>query len=215
MEVQQHGFIFEDQIIQVITGLSKDQYQPLLEGSYTSSWDIAKGVKSDVNYSVKVSKDGKSIDSGDIQRIIRHCRDTEFTFIIGAYCQVGDIKRYDTIYEFDIRPENYKILWGGITEEVIAPFVDYVKGIPPGPDGQAQNKKLWKQKRQEIYNTHGKGLFNIAAKIDSKNQRRVQCSVKIGELIEAKITHRKYAKEYKTIQLPYEQHSPPRNSQKT
>lgn len=212
MEVQKHGLVFEDKIIQARIGISKNDYQTLLEDGYTSVWDIAKGVKSDVNCSIKTSKEGKSIDSGDIQRIIRHCRDTEFTFIVGAFWQIGDIKRYNCIYEFNINPENYKILWGGITEEAIQPFVDYVKSIPNGPEGQAQHKKLWKQKRQEIYDTYGKGLFRIAAKIDSKNQRRVQCSVKIKELVEAKITCIKYDKDYKGITLPYEEHSPPRNS---
>lgn len=214
-EVQSHGFEFEDQIIRVITNLSKEQYQPLLEGAYTSSWDIAKGVHSDVNYSIKTSKEGKSIDSGDILRMVRHCRDTPFTFVVGAYRQIGNIKRYSNILEFDITPDNYQTLWGGITEDALKPFVQYVKDIPRGPQGQADNKKLWKQKRQEIYTAHGKGLFKIAAKIGSDNQRRVQCSVKIADLIQAEIPYRKYETEYKGLQLPYEQISPPRNSQKT
>lgn len=214
-EVQSHGFVFEDRIIQIITKLSKEEYQPLLEGSYTSQWDIAKGVHSDINYSIKVSKDGKSIDSGDILRMVRHCRDTPFTFIVGCYQQVGNVKRYGSILEFDITPDDYQTLWGGITEDALKPFVEYVKAIPHGPQGQADNKKLWKQKRQEIYTTYTKGLFNIAAKIGSDNQRRVQCSVKIADLIQAKIEHRKYETEYKGLQLPYEQISPPRNSQKT
>ena len=212
MEVQNHGVLFEDSVIRAITGLSKDEYQNKLENAYTASMDVVAGIESDANYSVKVSKDGKSIGCGDILRFIRHCRDGEFTMVVGAWRQITpEVKVYDCIYEFDIRPEHYEKLWSGITEQVMEPFVEYVKSIPHGPEGQLAHQKLWKQKRREIYDAHGQGLFKIDAKVDSKKQRRVQCSVKIQDLIATKeITHRKYETEYKGIKLPYEQASGPR-----
>ncbi len=53
-------------------------------------------------------------------------------------------------------------------------------------------------------------LMKIDAKIDSKNQRRVQCSVKIDDLINAGLTVTKYTDNYHTIKLPYVQDSKPR-----
>jgi hypothetical protein len=212
MEVQSHGVLFEDSVIRAITGLSKDEYQTKLENAYTASMDVVKGIESDADYSVKVSKDGKSIGCGDILRFVRHCRDGEFTMVVGAWCQVTpEIKRYNCIYEFDIKPDHYAKLWAGITEQSLEPFVEYVKSIPHGPEGQLAHQKLWKQKRKDIYNLHGQGICKIDAKVDSKKQRRVQCSVKIRDLIATKeITHRKYETEYKGIKLPYEQDSGPR-----
>ena len=61
MEVQNHGVLFEDIVIRAITGLSKDQYESKLDNAYTASMDVVKGVESKINYSIKVSKDGKSI----------------------------------------------------------------------------------------------------------------------------------------------------------
>lgn len=211
MEVQNHGVLFEDNVIRAITGLSKDEYQTLLENAYTASMDVVKGIKSNTNYSIKVSKDGKSIGCGDVLRFIRHCREDEFTMVVGAWRQITpEVKRYNEIYEFNIKPEDYATLWNSITEEVVKPFVDYVKSIDPGKQAQEANKKIWKQRRQEIYDTHGQGLCAIDAKIDSKNQRRVQCSIKIDKLIDSGIEYSKYETEYKGITLPYEQNSNPR-----
>jgi hypothetical protein len=211
MEVQNHGVLFEDSIIRAITGLSKDEYQTLLENAYTASMDVVKGIKSDVNYSVKVSKDGKSIGCGDIIRFIKHSRDDEFTMVVGAWQQISsEVKRYNTIYEFNIKPADYTKLWDRITEEVMQPFVDYVRSIEPGKTAQMANRNVWKQRRQAIYDTYGQGLCAIDAKIDSKNQRRVQCSIKIDKLIDSGIAYSKYETEYKGIKLPYEQNSSPR-----
>lgn len=217
MEVQGHGVLFEDSVVRAITGLSKTEYQTLLPNAYTASMDVVKGVQSSADYSIKVSKDGKSIGCGDILRFIRHCRDGEFTMVVGVWTQITpEVKRYDCIYEFDIQPGHYKKLWSGITESAMEPFVEYVKSIPHGSEAQLAHQKLWKQKRQDIYNQHGRGIFKIDAKIDSKKQRRVQCSVKIRDLIATKeITHRKYETEYKGIKLPYEQASGPRQFTQT
>ena len=182
-----------------------------LDNAYTASMDVVKGIESDINYSVKVSKGGKSIGCGDILRFIRHCKNDEFTMVVGAWQQITPTtKRYDCIYEFNIRPKDYEKLWNGITEEIIQPFVDYVKSIGSGKAEQLAHQKLWKECRQKIYDTYGRGLCAIDAKVDSKNQRRVQCSIKIKELIESEIEYIKYEKEYKGILLPYEQTSSPR-----
>ena len=216
MEVQNHGVLFEDSIIKSITGLSKDEYQDRLPNAYTASMDIVKGIQSDANYSVKVSKDGKSIGCGDILRFAHHCGTDEFTMIVGAWQQISPtIKRYNCIYEFHIRPKHYSILWDRITEDALKPFVDYVKAIPPGKSGQMAHQRLWKLKRSEIYSNFGQGLVRIDAKVDSKTQRRVQCSIKVEDLIKSKIEHVKYDNNYKGITLPYEQESSPRHFSRT
>ena len=110
-EVQNHGVVFEDTVIKSITGMSKDEYQGLLEGAYVASMDILKGYHSDVNYSVKVSG-GSGLGCGDILRFLRHCRDDNFTIIAGRWRQVTPEKKvYNEIYEFDITPEHFTKLF--------------------------------------------------------------------------------------------------------
>jgi hypothetical protein len=216
MEVQNHGLLFEDTVIRAITGISKTEYQSLNPGSYISAMDISKGIRSDSHYSIKVSKDGKSIGCGSLIRFMIHCRDIKFTMIVGAWSQTRpDTKTYKEIYEFDITPKIYNLLFGGLTTELIQPFVDYVNNIPPGKQAQAANKDVWKQRRDALCHKYSKGIVNIDAKIDSKTQRRVQCSIKLQDLIDSGIEYRKYTTQYQNINLPYEQKSQPRSFQRT
>jgi hypothetical protein len=211
VEVQSHGVVFEDSVVRSITGLSKAEYQTRLTHAYFATMDVVKGVESDTNYSIKVSK-GRDIGCANILRFIDHCRDSEFTMVVGVWQQISPtVKRYTCIYEFDITPAHYNLLWANVDKETVEQFVEYVKSVPHGPEGQQAHKKLWKQRRREIYETYGQGLCQIDAKIDSKRQRRVQGRFRIKDLIAAQaITHRKYETEYRGIQLPYEQDSGPR-----
>jgi hypothetical protein len=216
MEVQVHGNLFEDKIIFQHTGLTKKQYQELPENSYTSAFDITKGIMSEYNISVKALKEGKGIGCGDILRFVDHCYNSEFTIIAGCWKQISPThKSFYEILEFSITPDLRKIMCGGFTVKNLKPFVDYVKSIPSGKAAQIKNQRLWKEKRQELYNNYKPGLLRIDAKIDSNSQRRVQCSLVVNEMIEAKIPYTKYTKEYKGISLPYEQESPSRTFKST
>lgn len=215
MESQSHGFDFEDKIIEAVVGIKKNEYQNLIENRYTSSMDIVKGIKSKYDYSIKVSKEKSGIGGGDILRFFDHSL-KGFKLIVGVWKQsTSDTKTYHTIYEFDIRKTDFEILWNNISRKEICKFVDYVRNIPSGKKAQQDNRALWKQKRQKIYDTCGKGIVDIAAKIDSKNQRRVQCSIDIDDLLSSGIKCIVYQENYKGIKLPYEQKSQSRKFKKT
>jgi hypothetical protein len=210
-EVQNHGNLFEAEVIKTHTGYGKDEYQTLMEGGYTSSFDMAKGVgNSKGNYSIKATGNG-GIGCGDILRFFKHCRDSEFTMVLGVWKQVNKTqKQYSEIYEIEFNPETFKKVWGNLTVDELEPFVEYVKSIQPGKEAQITNRKVWKEKRKSIYDKVEGCVMKIDAKIDSKNQRRVQCSVSIDDLINAGLTVNKYTNNYHTIKLPYVQASAPR-----
>jgi len=216
MEVQIHGNLFENEIILQHTGLTKTQYQNLPGNSYTSWFDITKGIKSNSNISIKTSKEQKAIACGDILRFVDCCYNSNFTIVIGAWKQNNPThKVFYEILEFSITPAVRSVICGDLSTENLKPFVDYVKSIPKGKKAQLEHRYLWKEKRQQIYNSISTGLLRIDAKIDSGSQRRVQCSVAIKDMISASIPYTKYDKEYKGIMLPYEQNSPPRSFKKT
>jgi hypothetical protein len=176
--------------------------------------DIIKGHHSDYNVSIKAAKLSRSIGigCGDIMRFQNHCQNSEFIMVLGVWNQNSPTqKSFVEIYEFEFTPALYDALWGGISAEHLRPFVDYVKAIPPGKTDQMANRKLWKQKRQAIVDSHGSGVIKIDAKIDSASQRRVQCSIKLNDLIAAGVKYDKYVDSYYTIKLPYEQSSAPRS----
>lgn len=201
MEVQAHGNSYENDVIMSRTGYTKDEYDALKGGGYTDEFDLVSGLIVDYNGSVK-STGNNTIDCADIQKKMEH---TEYNLIVGQYDQVGDTKVFHTEYEFYITPADYGVLWGKMKKEHIDAFVGYVKSIPKGKEAQQETKVARKVFKEEIEDKQA--LYTINAKVDSKSQRRVQCSLKISELIAAGI-------KYEQRSIEYQYHSPRRKFKK-
>ena len=183
MEVQAHGNYYEDLKTRQITGLGKAEYDALKENGYTSGMDIMKGLMSAYDYSIKTSK-GNTVDCGDI---LRRRQETDYNLVVGCYSQVGDNKVFYSEYTFYIRPEHESILWGRMNYNQLAEYVDYIKNIPAGKEAQQETKIERTVLKNCIEDKNA--LVKIHPKVDSKKQRRVQCSVKIKELIKADIPY--------------------------
>jgi len=183
MEVQAHGNSYESDVIKERTGYTKDEYDALKGGGYTDEYDLVNGIVVDYNGSVK-STGSNSICCGDIQKKMEH---KEYNLIVGQYDQVGSKKIFHTEYEFYITPADYDVLWGDMRKDDIDAFVGYVKSIPKSREGQKTTLPARKMFQEEI--TDKNALYTINPKVDSKNQRRVQCSLKIKQLIAAGIKY--------------------------
>ena len=184
MEVQAHGNYYEDLKTKQITGLSKDEYDALKESGYTSGMDIEKGLLSAYDYSIKTSK-GNKVDCGDI---LRRRQETDYNLVVGCYSQVGDNKVFYSEYTFYIRPEHEQKLWGRMNYNQLAEYVDYIKNIPAGKEAQQETKTERTVLKNCIEDKNA--LMKIHPKVDSKKQRRVQCSVKMSDLIKARIPYK-------------------------
>ena len=183
MEVQAHGNYYEDLKIREITGFSKDEYDSMKDNGYTSSMDIVKGLHSDRDVSIKTAK-GRKVDCGDI---LRRRSETEYDIIIGVWDQVGDKKIFHTEYTFHIRPEHETLLWGRMSYEKLREFNDYIKSIPQGRTAQ-QETKVERQVLKTI-TEDANAQMKIHPKVDSKKQRRVQCSFNIDKLINSGVEY--------------------------
>tara|TARA_R100001460_G_scaffold50941_5_gene89489 strand:- start:984 stop:1586 length:603 start_codon:yes stop_codon:yes gene_type:complete len=185
MEVQAHGNYYEDLKTRQITGLSKVDYDALKENGYTSGMDIMKGLLSISDYSIKTAK-GNRVDCGDV---LRRRQEFDYNLVVGVYEQCGDNKVFHTEYTFYIRPEHERKLWGKMNYNQLAEYVTYIKNIPAGKQAQQETKT----ERMVLKNciSDNDALVKIHPKVDSKNQRRVQCSVKISELMNADIPYTK------------------------
>ena len=197
MEVQAHGNYYEDLKTRQITGLGKAEYDALKENGYTSGMDIMKGLMSAYDYSIKTSK-GNTVDCGDI---LRRRQETDYNLVVGCYSQVGDNKVFYSEYTFYIRPEHEQKLWGKMNYNQLAEYVDYIKNIPAGREAQQETKTERTVLKNCIEDKNA--LFKIHPKVDSKKQRRVQCSVKMSDLMKAGI-------EYKQTLIRETVHSPSR-----
>ena len=181
MESQAHGVVFENALIESLTGMSKDMYQKTLTGGYTSALDLEKGPHVPYNASVKTCG-GNGIGCGDILRFYEHCHHTDFRMIVGRWEQVSsDVKRFHEILEFDMNKSG-ALVFGNVPYFILKEFDSYVKNIPPGKEAQLAHRSIWKEKRAKIMSDWNTGLIAIDAKIDSKKQRRVQCSLDIRSM---------------------------------
>ena len=186
MEVQSHGNDYEDFVIKRLTGKSKKEYDSLKgKSGYTSAMDLVEGLLVEKNYSIKTAK-GNKVDCGDI---LRRMSEKSYTVVVGQWRQDGDTKVIHTEYTFNVKPEDYSKLWGSMTYEQVKEFDQYVKSIPKTREGQQSTKAERTRRKSEI--ACKDALMVIHPKVDSKSQRRVQCSFKIDEMIAAGIEYTK------------------------
>ena len=168
IEVQSHGFIFEDWV-KGILGVEK------LASNYTQKWDIL----GETPISVKCMGMTNALEFGSTVRIWEI--NETFTLVIGRWAQVGLKKIIKSIDEIDITPEILKQMRGYISLEEIIDFDKQIKKFPAGKIGQKQGiefAKKWKNERKNRI-----GLLTITHKIDSKNQRRIQCNLNYNNYV--------------------------------
>ena len=181
MEVQAHGNYYEDLKTRQIPGLTKADYDALKENGYTSGMDIMKGLLSANDYSIKTTN-GNRVDCGDI---LRRRDEKEYHLVVAQWEQCGDNKVFYNEYTFFIKPEHEYKLWGKMNYNLLADYCTYIKNISAGKKAQQETK----EEREILKNCveDKNALFKIHPKVDSKKQRRVQCSLNIKELLKADI----------------------------
>jgi hypothetical protein len=167
-EVQNHGFVFENWV-KTVLGVKELAY------NYTQKWDI----QGETPISVKCMGITNALEFGSTVRIWEI--NETFTLVIGRWEQVGFKKIIRSIDEIDITPKILKKMRGDISLEEIKKFDKKIKTFPAGKVGQKQGiefAKMWKTERKDKI-----GLLTITHKIDSKNQRRIQCNLNYNNYI--------------------------------
>lgn len=167
-EVQNHGFVFENWIKKV---LKVDK----LATNYTQKWDVS----GETPISVKFMGLTNALEFGSTVRIWEI--EEKFTLVLGRWKQVENKKIVRSIDEIDIRPDDLNEMKGKITLEEIKEFDKLIKSFPAGKGGQKQGitfAKKWKEERKNRI-----GLLTITHKIDSKNQRRIQCNLNFNNYV--------------------------------
>jgi hypothetical protein len=175
---QSHGLFWDSEIRDKVFGLGQCIND-------TKKYDIeAEENKFDPeeNVSIKTSSNN-NIDCSDILRFFNGDFSKKYTIILIRYEQKSDTKCIKEIIEIAYTSVLRDYLFGSISEEVLQQYVDFVKAIPSGPVAEEIKKeyKLRKNALQKEYNM----AINISPKVDSKSQRRVQCSIpKVDQLLE-------------------------------
>jgi hypothetical protein len=167
---QAHGLFWDSEIREKVFDLEACKND-------TKKYDICcneNKFNASENISIKTSSNN-NIDCGDILRFFNGDFTNKYTIILLRYKQIDDTKQIKEVIELDYNIEFKNYLFGNITEDILTQYVNYIKAIPHGPVSEdiKNNYKTLKNKFQKEYNMN----INISPKVDSKNQRRVQCSI--------------------------------------
>ncbi len=167
-EVQEHGFIFENWIKKI---LNIDH----LASNYTQKWDIP----GELPISVKCMGAFNALEFSSAERMWEI--DGDFLLVVARWKQIGPNKIIISIDELLFNKAILKKLRGDITLDELRAFNDRIKSFPPGRAGQEAGSAFAEQWKRA--NSRKMGLLNIAAKLDSKTQRRVQCNLNYSNYV--------------------------------
>ncbi|MCC6415550.1 MAG: hypothetical protein IT582_06550 [Opitutaceae bacterium] len=165
-EVQQHGLVFEKWVRDNFFG----GYVP---PGYTQKWDIPAAANRDhggLPVNPKATKYNTPVDLGDALRQFDIAE--PFILIIGYWMQEGDRKRMVNIVAPVITPATMRQLWGDITREDLARLDALIKDR--SLDYREARQRAQAMKKSPPFNT---SIITLNPKIDSKGQRRLQCSL--------------------------------------
>lgn len=167
-ESQSHGFQWENEIKTTVFDIR--EHIP-----YTAAHDIPKEHnKFNNRENVSIKTTGSSTACmGCPLRIYDYDRDEQHTSIIVLFKQEGDTKRVTNVYELDL--DDRVALWGSVTREDIQELTNLVCSMPHGKERDPAITTAINKKKKELNAKSGAMRFN--AKIDSKTQRRLQCSI--------------------------------------
>lgn len=166
-ESQQHGFLWESEIKTKVFGLTGPD-------PYTAVHDVDRNrntLNSNENVSIKTAGN-TTLCMGDALRVFDYETGVEHTCVALQYVQREQRKILTSVYELDLTKR--EILWKNVTKQDVEELDRLVRSMPANKR-DAEIDKAIKQKKKELNAKSGAIKFN--PKIDSKTQRRLQCSI--------------------------------------
>jgi hypothetical protein len=161
--------------------------------NYTDPFDIIKTKEFPYPISIKTSKKDY-IELGDARR--NFLRKEPYCLILLRYQQVAMLKIPVTLYIFHILPPSLDLLRGSLTVAEVDSFHNKLLQFKKGDHKAA--RAFAKQTRSDL--SLKPSLYHLNPKIDSKQQRRLQCGVYLVDLLSLPHTpHIKYTAANNTI----------------
>lgn len=200
MNSQAHGFAFEDMVkaSSYFSGASN------FKRSHTEDFDIEARFdkRLGIPTSVKTTK-SKSIALADARRFWRCSSD--FRLVVGVYTQNGEVKDFSKVYEFTITQAIHSEIVGSVSLEFVEKFHEIIS------TKSLQDYQTARNVAKALNDLRPKSLISLNPKIDSKTQRRLQCSISIDTL-KGIAEYSEYEQSYANLMLPLRLKSPSRNA---
>ncbi len=170
-EVQSHGYYFEKWVQDSFF----DSYRV---ENYTQEWDVTAAANKKhggIPVSIKFTKYGTSVDLGDAVRQFNI--NEKFMIVIGYWKQEGDRKRIVHMIALVVTPEQWRKLFEPISKDDLLKLDATVKNRDLSPQQAALEAS--KIKRTAPFT---EALMTLNPKIDTKGQRRLQCSLRFSHV---------------------------------
>lgn len=177
VEVQFHGFSFEKWV--------RDTFFEGYSGSYMQKWDVPPEINRaptipaqfrHLPVSIKTAKYGSPIGLGDVLR--QRQVESDFVMITGFWHQRTTTEKwFSDIGAIHCRASAWSDLWGELTLEQLQAIDRVVKDMKLPYATARLRAREWKQNTPGVHSAR----LVINPKIDSKTQRRIQCSLPFSE----------------------------------
>ncbi|MBI3622464.1 hypothetical protein HY212_00085 [Candidatus Pacearchaeota archaeon] len=190
---QLHGKEFEDYIKAQFPGSSdssrgRDSFFDI-EGRYDKIKKLPTSIKLSINNNIAMADARKFYDNKKTMRLL-----------IGFYKQMGNIKNVEKAKVYIITEEELEIIKGGYTQEEIYSFHEKLKLFGPGQHLEA--REFGSQEVHRLKQLHPNALLRLNPKVDSKNQRRLQCSINLSDLEKVVVDKKEHLEEFGTLVFP-------------
>lgn len=163
---QSGGFKFENEVKEKVFGLN-----PETNNTDIHDVDHTKNIF-DTNENISIKSTGSNtICCSDIMRFYSYDFKKKNTIIVIQYVQVDNKKIIKNSYEINYCRELHEKLFGKIPAQFLLDYVNLVKKIKPG-----RHNNWWSHIAKKIKIVFGCEI-TVNPKVDSKKQRRVQCSI--------------------------------------
>jgi hypothetical protein len=168
-ESQAHGFTWEKSVLEGVYGITEPQV-----GGYTRVHDVSPEENKLDGAAVSIKTAGSSsVDMGDARRVFQACSSGEpFHLLLLQYEQEVSEKVLKSVSYVDLT-SSAKELFGNLTLEDIAAMHAHLKEIPTGR-ASIDTRTEYKVRAAEL--SRKSGAISLRPKVDSKKQRRLQCS---------------------------------------
>lgn len=168
---QLHGKKIEDLIKSCFPGASDKERTTTSTFDIEYIYDKEKKLNTSIKSKKKAKNNNELIELADARRIFSLNED--FRLLLCLYSQNGTKKSFNQIIEYVVKKENLDILKNNLSYNEVEGFHNQIKSFKVGFHKEA--RKFSRLKKKEL---SGKSLISLNPKIDSKRQRRLQCSIR-------------------------------------
>jgi hypothetical protein len=172
-ESQQHGFVWQADLMEHVYGVPA---AVIAAEGYTAVHDVpaAHNALDHVDLSIKTTGSAKRVDMGCVTRVYDAVTSgTPFHMTVIQYAQEGETKRVTGIVEVDLTDAGAD-LFGDVTRAEIVALETAIRAYPKGLSASAPACAPITALCTGL--CARTGAIQLNKKIDSKSQRRLQCS---------------------------------------